>query len=79
LPLVMQGDGREGFGVGEVLGGQGQAQLGPVVLQDEEQLGGGQVSGIRGRSRSCCRAGVPGEAFFDARHADQDHAERLRS
>jgi hypothetical protein len=36
------GDGRDGFGVGEVIGGQREAQLGPVVLQDEEQLGGGQ-------------------------------------
>ena len=34
------GDGREGFGVGEVIGGQGEAQLGPVVLQDEEQFVG---------------------------------------
>ena len=34
------GDGREGFGVGEVVGGQGEAQLGPVVLQDEEQFVG---------------------------------------
>jgi hypothetical protein len=37
------GDGRVGFGVGEVVGGQGEAQLGPVVLQDEEQLGGDSV------------------------------------
>jgi len=34
------GDGRDGLGVGEVVGGQGEAQLGPVVLQDEEQFVG---------------------------------------
>ena len=69
------GDGRDGFGVGEVVGGQGQAQLGSVVLQDEDQLVGGQRPVLVDEPDPAVELRVAGEAFFDAGHADQDHAE----
>ena len=72
---MMRGDGRDGFGVGEVIGGQREAQLGPVVLQDEEQLGGGQRSVFVDEPDPAVELRVPGETFFDAGHTDQDHAE----
>jgi hypothetical protein len=69
------GDGRDGFGVGEVIGGQSKAQLGPVVLQDKEQLGGGQRPVLVDEPDPAAELRVPGETFFGAGHADQDHAE----
>lgn len=57
------GDGRDGFGVGEVIGGQGQAQLGAMVLQDEEQLGGGQRPVLVDEADPAVELRVPGETL----------------
>ena len=57
------GDGRDGFGVGEVVGGQGEVQLGPVVLQDKEQFGGRERPVLVDEADPAVELWVTGEAF----------------
>lgn len=65
------GDGYDGFGVGEVLWIDTQAELLPAVRDDEGEFFGAEIS-VMGEADAAVKLRVAGEAFFDAGHADKD-------
>jgi hypothetical protein len=69
------GDGGDRLGVGEVLGGEFEAERAPVVGQDEPQLFGAERPVLVGEADAALELRVAGEAFLEAGHADQDQSD----
>jgi hypothetical protein len=70
-------DGRDRFGVGEVLGGQREAELVPVAREYEVQLVGAERPVMVGEADAAVELRVACEAFLQAGHADEDQADRV--
>lgn len=67
-------DGGDGFGVGEVFGGQREEAL-PVVGEHEAQFVAAERPVVVGEADSAVELRVARQARFEAGHADQDQAE----
>jgi hypothetical protein len=72
LPLVMRATAGDGFDVGEVLRGEGEPELFPVVGEDESELVEAEGAVLVGEADAAVELRVAREATFETGHADQD-------